>query len=645
METCPTCKLQYKRNNKYNHDLINTHLAANNQYYCQQCKQIINLADKRFHLQSNPHKNSKRMWYCEACKKDININTKSSHIKSAAHIENEIISRINNNLTDKTYRYINPDFEQTDNLIKRDNDECTQHFHRFKYKCEFVIKINHATNGNINYFTLTNKFKNQHEEVNEANELSDQIDDFEQAESGYIFDSIKKLAVKMFKYHDIRAYSYCKLPKSFCNSTSIVNIQNDDNYCFLWSVLAHKYKVDSHRERVSHYKIHFHEFNQGDNQFPMKIKDIPTFERLNNLNINVFELSANDKTLSPKYVNKNYYDEQIDLLLYENQYCLKTNLHNFRRNDEHYKHSCRRCLNTCGDQTKLEEHMLRFTEQKVCNISYMHPNQKIKFNDWYMKIDPPMWIAADFECMNILINDDDNDHVTDKLFVSKPVATGYNIVKNPYYENLNLEKDAYIKYFGEDCVEWFVNEMLEIEGDMKNYFKNELEINLDTIPKKFDQTNCWLCEKEFKSKDVKENPVVKDHCHLTGKFRGLAHNNYNLNTRKAHTSFVPILFHNFSGYDSHLIFEKLVNMATKKNNKINENDIIAKSSENYISVKKECLKFLDSYRFLDASLDKLSTTLTSFPSLDSNGMEDDLFERKIAYHMKKVKPLNHFTNH
>ena len=332
----------------------------------------------------------------------------------------------------------------------------------------------------------------------------------------------------------------------------------------------------------------------------MKIKDIPTFERLNNLNINVFELSANDKTLSPKHVNKNYYDEQIDLLLYENHYCLITNLHNFCRNNEHYKLFCRRCLNTYGDQTKLEEHMLRCIEQKVCNISYMHPNQKIKFNDWYMKIDPPVWTAADFECMNIPINNNndvnvnDNDNVTDKLFVNKPVAIGYNIVKHPDYDNMNLEKDGYIKYFGEDCVEWFINEMLEIEAYMKDYFKNELEINLDTIPKNLDQTTCWLCEKEFKLKDVKENPIVKDHCHLLGKFRGLAHNNCNLNARKAHTSFVPILFHNFSGYDCHLIFENLVNMATKRNIKINENDIIPKSSENYISVKIGCLKFLDS---------------------------------------------------
>ena len=643
MEHCPTCNLQYKRNNKFNHELTNAHLAASNQYYCQQCKRILNLADKRFHLQSNEHKNAKRMWYCEVCKKDININTKSSHIKSAEHIENEVISRINNNLTDRTYRYINPDFEKVDDLVKRAIDDCTKYFHRFKYKCEFVVKFNHATHDTTNHFTITNMFKNQYEELREADELGHNLDEFEQGESGYIFDSIKKLTVKMFKYHDIKASSYCKLPKSFSNSKSTVNIQNNDNYCFLWSILAHKYKVDNHRERVSHYENHFHELNQGDIQFPMKIKDIPTFERLNNLNINVFELSAKDKSLSPKYVNKNYYDEQIDLLLYENHYCLITNLHNFCKNNEHYNHLCRRCLNTYGDQSKLEEHMLRCIEQKVCNISYMQPNQKIKFNDWYMKIDAPMWIAADFEYMNIPINDNgnnndndnDNNGVTDKLFINKPLAIGYNIVKNSDYDNLNLEIDGYIKYFGEDFVEWFVNEMLEIESYMKTYFKNELEINFDTIPENYDQTTCWLCEKEFKPKDVKENPIVRDHCHLTGRFRRLAHNNCNLNTRKAHTSFVPILFHNFSGYDCHLIFEKLINMATKKNIKINENDIIAKSSENYISVKIGCLKFLDSYRFLDASLDKLSQTLTSFPSLDKICMKDDLFKRKLAYPYEK----------
>ena len=69
---------------------------------------------------------------------------------------------------------------------------------------------------------------------------------------------------------------------------------------------------------------------------------------------------------------------------------------------------------------------------------------------------------------------------------------------------------------------------------------------------------------------------------LSGKFRGLAHNICNLITRKAHSSFIPILFHNFSGSDCHLIFEELVNMAIEKDNKINGEDIIAKRSEDYL---------------------------------------------------------------
>ena len=83
-------------------------------------------------------------------------------------------------------------------------------------------------------------------------------------------------------------------------------------------------------------------------------------------------------------------------------------------------------------------------------------------------------------------------------------------------------------------------------------------------------------------------------------------------------------------------------MATAKDINVNENDIIAKLSESYICVKSGCFKFLDSYKFLDASLDKLSTTLRSFPSLDANGMEDDLFKRKLAYPYEKGKTIESF---
>ena len=83
-------------------------------------------------------------------------------------------------------------------------------------------------------------------------------------------------------------------------------------------------------------------------------------------------------------------------------------------------------------------------------------------------------------------------------------------------------------------------------------------------------------------------------------------------------------------------------MSSEKGIKIKKEDIIANSSENYISVKMGCLKFLDTYRFLDASLYKLPTTSKSFPSLDANGTEDELFKRKLAYPYEKGKTIESF---
>ena len=64
---------------------------------------------------------------------------------------------------------------------------------------------------------------------------------------------------------------------------------------------------------------------------------------------------------------------------------------------------------------------------------------------------------------------------------------------------MKLENDGYINCFGEDFVELFVNEMLEIETYLKDYFENEIEISPNTIVD-HDETNCWLCEKKIETK-------------------------------------------------------------------------------------------------------------------------------------------------
>ena len=69
---------------------------------------------------------------------------------------------------------------------------------------------------------------------------------------------------------------------------------------------------------------------------------------------------------------------------------------------------------------------------------------------------------------------------------------------------------------------------------------------------KFEMTNiCWICGGLIENRDNK----VRDHCHITGKYRGAAHYGCNINLKISKK--VSLIFHNLKGYDSHLIFKEL----------------------------------------------------------------------------------------
>ena len=93
----------------------------------------------------------------------------------------------------------------------------------------------------------------------------------------------------------------------------------------------------------------------------------------------------------------------------------------------------------------------------------------------------------------------------------------------------------------------------------------------------------------MKRKIISHN--VGDHCRLKGKYRGAAHQNGNINVTQKHGNFIPFKFHNFSIYDLHLFFKKLVD---KKEDKLNF-DNIPMSNNEYISKTFGCIKFFDTY--------------------------------------------------
>ena len=121
---------------------------------------------------------------------------------------------------------------------------------------------------------------------------------------------------------------------------------------------------------------------------------------------------------------------------------------------------------------------------------------------------------------------------------------------------------------------------------------------------------CHICNKKHTDKDVR----IRDHCHLTGKFRGSAHQECNLRLRiKPEDIKVPVVFHNLRGYDSHFIMQQIGQIAKDhgyKNKKGEEQHLkinaIRNNMEKYMAfMLGNHLNFIDSFQFMSSSLDNL----------------------------------------
>ncbi len=175
--------------------------------------------------------------------------------------------------------------------------------------------------------------------------------------------------------------------------------------------------------------------------------------------------------------------------------------------------------------------------------------------------------------------------------------------KSDFYENFKI----YTGNSAKDTINNFIQSLIE-EGKKLNDILVERikEFKLpqlnDNEKSKFNNSNkCHFCNKEF-SNEIK----VRDHCHITGKFRGAAHQSCNLKVRTSLK--IPIFFHNGSGYDFKHFIRKLY--------KIDKDlKIISQTEKKYISIKVRIegtniqFKFKDSYKFLLKSIDKSSKVL------------------------------------
>ena len=135
--------------------------------------------------------------------------------------------------------------------------------------------------------------------------------------------------------------------------------------------------------------------------------------------------------------------------------------------------------------------------------------------------------------------------------------------------------------------------------------------------------SCWICKNLIDNDEEKD----RDHCHITGKFRGAAHWDCNINFQL--TKKVPVIFHNLRGYDSHLIFNELDKFDVKIK-------VIPNGLEKYMAFfLNKNLVFIDSMQFMNSSLDKLVKNLSDegfkylVEEFDSKNL--GLLKQKCAY--------------
>ena len=450
--------------------------------------------------------------------------------------------------------------------------------------------------------------------------------------SNWIFDSIIALEVHTVKYEPLRGSSYIKLPDVLAKKKAIINMKNKDDECFKWCVTRALNPVTRDGERLTKIlRKQSEKLDWSGITFPLELEGIDCFEKQNEtISVNVY---GYERVVYPLLVSKYVYQRihHVNLLLISDgekkHYCLINSMSRLLSSqiskNKNKKFFCLRCLNHFCTQELMYKHEEYCRDNEAVRVKMPKEGSFLSFAHHSRKMRHPFVIYADFESIIKPIDTtqpNDKESYTNKLQMHKPSSFCY-YVKSAFDKSVYpIQYTDYVATSDDDDVAQIFMDCLEVEvEEIYRLFKFPKKmIFKDKDRQKFESSNrCWICEGEFTCEADKK---VRDHCHYTGKFRGAAHNSCNLKFRKP--KFIPIVFHNLSGYDAHLFIRNLG---------VEKGDIrcIPQNEEKYISFTKEItvdtfvdengekkevkreLRFIDSFKFMATSLDKLVTNLAS----------------------------------
>ena len=485
-------------------------------------------------------------------------------------------------------------------------------------------------------------------------EIEEEIQKVQEAEgSGWQFLKVIKLVLHTTRWEPLYGGSYIPLDPYLANKKAIINMQNEDDKCFMWSVLRALYPKDTNPQRIDNdLKSKQNSINMKGICYPVSLRDINRFEHLNpNISISVVGYNKIDLVHPIKISQCTGCDYDIVLLLLKEavkgengkieektHYTLVKNMSALiasqKNNHKGSREICLNCFNSFNSTETLKKHKEYCYENESVKILMPQQGTYLRFKNFLHSEKAPFAIYADFESLIKPMdncNPDPNKSYTKKYQKHEPISFSYYInssidgVFKPILRKYTKTKpedadviDVFIKWLEED-VKAIANikekEMIFTEEDRKQFNK---------------ASDCWICGEYL------GNDRVRDHCHFTGRYRGPAHNSCNLKYRKPKS--ISVFFHNLSGYDSHLFIKKIGCSINKKENI----DCIPNNEEKYISFSKTIVTgqytnkkgeikdktfkivFKDSLKFMSSSLGALV-----------NNLPKDAFKNLLKYFTPK----------
>ena len=470
--------------------------------------------------------------------------------------------------------------------------------------------------------------------------------------SAWIVKSVDGHFINVLKYKPLRGSSYILLPKDLQNSAKgVINIKNEDDECFRWCHIRYlnPQKKDPQRVKTSD-RAYVENLDYSGIKFPVSVKQYNKIEKQNKININVFGYEGGQPY--PIYISKEKFEQKLNLLLITKDevkhYCLIKDFNKLMYNQTKHKerkHFCMYCLQCFSSKRILEKHKVDCIEiNGVQSIKMPQPGTRVVFKNHKNQLAAPFVIYADFEAITEKVLEPVKTSQTEKYQKHIDCGYGYKVV---CCYNDEFSKPIKI-YRGEKAVYKFMEDMLEefkwCNNIVKKHFSKPLKMTKEDEESFVRAEECHICKTPFVKSDVK----VRDHCHVTGKYRGSAHRDCNLNFRL--TDKIPVVFHNLRGYDSHFIMQEIGEIVKKnsytdekgKKHEMNIN-VIPNNMEKYMAfMLGHQLTFIDSFQFMSSSLCNLVKNL---PKTDFKYTEQVFKERELTLMTKKgVYPYDYMDS-